>query len=131
MTTHSSTTPSPASAARPRSRRGRSLLVVGLLGLALVAAGCGGGGYYYDDTGDAYVDNQDAFATVGFYMAPSGTGAWTGNLLGDWLFPGEVAYVGSFVEDYYDADAEQQDGATIQFTAEPIYAGEATTFVVF
>ena len=82
-------------------------------------------------TGDAYVENQDAFATVGFYMAPSGTSAWTGNLLGDWLFPGEVTYVGSFVEDYYDADADQEDGATIQFDAEPIYAGESTTFVVF
>lgn len=131
MTTSRSTTPAAPSAVKSRFLKARGLVVVGLLGMALLVAGCGGGGYYYDGTGDAYVENQDVFATVGFYMAPSGTSAWTGNLLGDWLFPGETAYVGSFVEDYYDADADQQDGATIQFDAEPIYAGESTTFVVF
>jgi hypothetical protein len=96
-----------------------------------VTAGCGGGGYYYDPVGDAYVENQDAFATEAFYMAPSGTGAWTGDLLDDYLFPGEVAYVGSFYEDYYDADAYQTDGAIIPFDGVPIYDGEPTTFVVF
>ena len=115
-----------------RARPGRRLLTSGLLLAAVLTLGaCGGGGYYFEPIGDAYVENQDVFATESFFMAPSGTGAWTGDLLGDYVYPGEVAYLGSFYEDYYDADAWQADGAIFPFDAVPIYDGLPTTFVVY
>ncbi len=125
---------SPTSSPRSmRSRLRRGALAVAFVGFAVIHVGCGGSGpYYYSGYGDAYVENQDAVAaTVEFYMSPSGSGVWTGDLLGGPLFFGEVAFVGSFIEDYYDAEAVQSDFFVVQFFDEPIFAGDSTTFVVF
>jgi len=110
---------------------------------ALVLAGCGGGyGEVYvedivvfDPIGDVEVDNQtdlsgtfeDMFA---FDMAPAGTGLWTGNLLPDDVFPGEVVFVGSFFPDFYDAEADLDLG-TVSFFDTLVEDGFTTTFEVF
>ncbi|MDJ0521616.1 MAG: hypothetical protein QNJ90_06015 [Planctomycetota bacterium] len=110
---------------------------------ALVLAGCGGGygEVYYEEEfifepiGDVEVDNQtdlggtfeDMFA---FEMAPAGTAAWSGNLLPDILFPGEIAFVGSFYEDFYDADADLDLGI-VSFFDVFVEDGFTTTFEVF
>ncbi len=110
---------------------------------ALVLAGCGGGygEVIYEETividpvGDVEVDNQtdisgsfeDMFA---FDMAPAATGLWTGNLLPGVVFPGEVEFVGSFFEDFYDAEADLDLG-TVTFFDIFVEEGLTTTFEVF
>ena len=57
-------------------------------------------------------------------------GDWSGNLLPDLILPGETVYVGSFVEDLYDAEAELDLGFVTFFDV-PVEAGFITTFEVF
>jgi hypothetical protein len=109
----------------------------------LVLVGCGGGygEVYYEEeiffepVGDVEVDNQtDLSGTFedmyAFEMAPAGSAAWTGNLLPDAVFPGEITFVGSFYEDFYDADADLDLG-TISFFDVLVEDGFTTTFEVF
>ncbi len=110
---------------------------------ALVLAGCGGGygeiyiedEIVYEAFGDVEVDNQtDLGGTFedmyGFEMAPAGTALWSGNLLPDLVFPGEIVYVGEFYEDFYDADADLDLGI-ISFFDILVEGGFTTTFEVF
>lgn len=110
---------------------------------ALVLAGCGGGygeiyiedEIYFEAIGDVEVDNQtDLGGTFedmyGFEVAPAGTGLWTGNLLPDLVFPGETVFVGSFYEDFYDAEADLDLGI-IPFFDVLVEDGFTTTFEVF
>ena len=116
---------------RPSFRR--LSLSLALAGVLVAGVGCGGGysDPYYEPTGDATLTNFDGVATESFAMAPTGSGAWTGDLLYDYVFPGESVFIGEFYEDYYDADALQADGFLFEFDAVPIYAGEPTDFEVF
>ncbi len=84
-----------------------------LLGSALlILPACGGGaGGYYEPLGSVEVANLTGFEDVTYFaLAPAGSGAFTGDLLGGALFPGEAAYVGDFYEDYYDVDFELDYG---------------------
>ena len=45
-----------------------------------------------------------------FYLAPALTDLWTDDLLGWPLAPGEIANVGDFEEDWYDAEADLEFG---------------------
>ncbi|MDA1193990.1 MAG: hypothetical protein O2894_02290 [Planctomycetota bacterium] len=111
---------------------------------ALALSACGGGGYeevYYEETviyipaGDVEVDNQTdlsgSFEALYFFaMTPAGTGLWTGNLLPFDTLPGEIVYVGSFEEDFYDAEAEADLGI-IDFFDVFVEGGWTTTFEIF
>lgn len=118
--------------------------IVFLAAGALVLAGCGGGYgevyiedeiFVYEPVGDVEVDNQtdlggtfeDLYA---FDMTPAGTALWTGNLLPGVIFPGEIVFVGSFFEDFYDADADLDLG-TVSFFDVLVEDGFTTTFEVF
>lgn len=114
------------------------VLMVGTLALA----GCGHGGGeiwvedgYYALGGDVEVDNQTDLSGTWedlfyFDMAPAGTPLWTGNLLPGVVFPGEVVYVGNFVEDFYDAEADLDLG-TVTFFDVFVEDGFTTTFEVY
>lgn len=108
--------------------RNGALLAASVFALAL--AGCGGGGHHGGAFGQAYVENQDVYVTEYFEIAPSGTGAWSGDVLPYDLFPGDDAYIGSYFEDFYDANAYQSDGSIFEFDGVPIYAYEPTTFLI-
>lgn len=121
------------------TRTKRLMPLVLALGLSsLLVAGCGGGGVYGDDgyyAGDVEVDNQTdltaSFQDLYFFeMAPAGTPLWTGNLLPHDVFPGEIFYVGTFDEDYYDAEADL-DFTTVPFFDVLVEDGLTTTFEVF
>jgi hypothetical protein len=116
-----------------------ALAIVG----AVLAAGCGGG-HHHDDVvvedvfipvGDVEIDNQTdlsgTFENLFFFdMAPAGTALWTGNLLPFDVLPGEVLYVDSFDEDFYDAEAEADLGI-VSFFDIFVEGGYTTTFEVF
>jgi hypothetical protein len=119
----------------------RSLLAA-LLGAPLfLLAACGGGyGSGYGGgygpppgipLGSAEVDNLSGEFVEGFYLAPSGTGAFTGELLGTPLPPGYVQYVGDFEEDTYDAEADLEFGDLVQWFDVPVPASDTTTFEVY
>ena len=111
----------------------RPLTWVLLAGLALaVLGGCGSAGYaevgvggyveepYYEDPCCWYatvdVENLAPWEFVEtFFLAPSATDLWTADLLGGPLAPGEAAYVGDFDEDWYDAEADLELGALVQW----------------
>lgn len=120
-------------------RASPSSLLVLALGLSLFLAGCGGGGGGFGGPyGDVEADNQtDLYGPsrvmTEFYMAPAGTGAYSGNLLGDYAFPGEIHYVGSFYEDYYDAEAWLADSpdVLVPFFDELVLADFTNTFEVY
>jgi hypothetical protein len=108
-----------------------------------VLAGCGGGygevyvddGYVTVPTGDVEVDNQtDLSGTFedlwAFEMAPAGTGLWSGNLLSDVVYPGEIVWVGTADEDWYDAAADLDLG-TVEFFDVFVEGGYTTTFEVY
>ena len=85
--------------------------------------------------GDVEIDNQTdlsgSFEELFYFdMAPAGTGDWTGNLLSDVVFPGEIYFVGTFLEDFYDAGAELDLGF-VDFFDIFVEAGFTTTFEVF
>ncbi len=119
-------------------------LVVGLAVLAL--GGCGGGGYgaevvvevaepVYTDPCCAYgsldVDNFSAEYVETFYLAPAATDLWTDELLGWPLAPGEVASVGEFLEDWYDAEADLEFGDYVQWLDVFVPGAEVTVFEVY
>jgi hypothetical protein len=121
------------------------LALVLLAAGALVLAGCGGGYgeiyieddpyYEYVPIGDVEVDNQtDLGGTFedmyGFYLAPAASGLWSGNLLPDLVYPGEIVFVGSFFEDFYDAEADLDLG-TVSFFDVLVEDGYTTTFEVW
>jgi predicted small lipoprotein YifL len=109
---------------------------------ALALAGCGASGEVYVEDigvvaphGDIEVDNQTdltgSWETMyAFEVAPAATPWWSGNLLPDLVFPGEVLYLGSFVEDFYDAEAELDFGI-VSFFDVFVEGGFTTTFQVF
>ena len=122
------------------------------LGVMTVAvAGCGTGGfyeagiavgdggyyedpYYYDDPccyGKVDVDNFSPEFVDTFFLSPAATGAWSDELLGYPLAPGEGALVGDFVEDAYDAEADLEFGDLVQWFGVPVPADELTVFEVF
>ena len=129
----------------PRRLRSAALAVAVSLAGLLVAAGCGGGGYsdggYYGGPepilyGEVEVDNRTDSTTFedvfGFYLALSGTGEFTENLLSGPLPPGFVEYVGDFVEDYYDAEADVGEFGDVAFWDAVFVPGDdVTTFEVF
>jgi hypothetical protein len=123
----------------------RTLALALVLGAAFALVGCGGGygEVYYEDVyyeevyyaGDVEVDNQTDLSGTWedlyyFDMAPAATPFWTGNLLPDLVFPGEIVFVGSFDEDFYDAEADLDLG-TVSFFDIFVEGGFTTTFEVF
>jgi hypothetical protein len=111
-------------------------------------AGCGGYGYVeaYDEGygypdpvpyayGSVEVDNLTDTSTfeyvLSFYLALSGTGAFSGNLLSAPLPPGTIEYVGEWLSDTYDAEADLEFGDLVQWFDVPVPAGDVTTFEVF
>lgn len=116
--------------------------------LALVLlAGCGGAGYGYTEVGLVYedpyyedpccwygsveVDNLSAEYVETFYLAPWGTDAWTGELLGWPLAPWETALVGDFQEDSYDAWADLEWGDYVEWWSVYVPGGDVTVFEVW
>lgn len=125
------------------SRPARLALLLVAAAALFALAGCGGAygeAYLVGDSlgvpqGDVEADNQtDLSGTYenmyDFELAPAGTGLWTGNLLPDVVFPGEVAYVGTFDEDFYDAEADLDLGL-VSFFDVYVQGGTTTTFEVF
>ena len=125
-------------------------LLVGLAGTLIGCGGGGGGAYgevYYEEVvvvtppppppliGDVEVDNQtDLTGTFedmySFEMAPAYTDLWSGNLLPFIVIPGEVVYVGTFDEDFYDAFADLDLGF-VDFFDIFVEAGFVTTFEAY
>ena len=118
-----------------------------LAGAALLLTACGGGGHgevYYEEVvtvlpvvplGDVEVDNQTdltgSFEDMYYFdMAPALTDLWTGQLLPDVVFPGEIIYVASVEEDLYDAVAELDLGF-VDFFDIFVEGGWTTTFEVY
>ncbi len=128
----------------PRNRPMRLATVLALAVISLGASGCGHGHGHsevvvvepvVDPLGDVEVDNQTdlsgTFENLFFFeMVPVGTALFTGNLLPFDVFPGEIVFLGSFVTDFYDAEA-QLDLGIITFFDVLIEAGFTTTFEVF
>ncbi len=122
----------------------RRIAPLGVLTAALLVAACGDGyhdGPIYDPYyppvyyGTVVVDNQTDTTTVEdvltFYLAPAGTGSFTGNLLSGPLPPGFAEDVGDFVEDYYDAEADLEFGDLVTWYDVAVPGGDVTTFEVF
>lgn len=101
----------------------------------LFTAGCGGGGGgggFFDPVGDVDVANLTAFEDVVYFeLIPFGGFGGTGDLLSFDVFPGEQVYVGSFIEDYYEADAVLSFGGLVPFGATLVESGFTTVFDVF
>lgn len=98
------------------------------LGLGACGGGGGGGGGLY---GQVFLENNGAFAVTSFRLAPSGTGSFTGNLLNQAVLNGERRSVGSFIEDFYDADAFRPGAAVTTWFDVFVEAGLSTDFTVF
>ncbi len=126
-----------------------SLTTALLAGLSLVLlAGCGSAGYaevgvvgyveepYVEDPccwlASVDVENlaYDEFVET-FYLAPAATGLWTADLLGWPLAPGEALYVGDFAEDWYDAEADLEFGAYVQWFEVFTPGADVTVFEVY
>ena len=106
--------------------RGRSgaLLLVGLAALALL----GGCSKSYSEPayiGNIFVDNLTDTTTfediLDFRVAPFGQ-PFTGNLLVAPVLPGSTQFVGTFHEDYYDAEAVLSGGDFVEWF--DIFVGE-------
>jgi len=127
--------------------RTRPIACLLLIATASLLAGCGGGGgyeeVYYEEVvtvvpllvGDVEVDNQTDLTgsledLYDFQLAPALTDLWSGNLLPDVIFPGEIIYVGTFDEDLYDAFADLDLGF-VDFFDIFVEAGFTTTFEVY
>ena len=127
----------------PRS----SLVLLGLLAAAaLPLAGCGGGcstcydvgygggGEYYPEPfplGSIDYDNQSPEYADTFFLAPASTGLWTDELLGWPLAPGEIAYIGDFEEDWYDAESDMELGEIVTWPDVFVPGNDVTTFEVW
>lgn len=118
-------------------RRARWLLPVLLLGTTLLLTpGCGGccNDPVIVTSGNVYVDNlTDGGAPewcYGFFLAPVG-GAFTGNLLIADLPPATTQFVGSFTEDYYDAEADMEFGDLVTWFDVPVPAADDTFFEIY
>lgn len=114
---------------------------------ALLLAGCGGAccdGYYeYEDVvydpgvpapvplASIDLDNLSPEFVDTFFLAPAATDLWTEELLGWPLAPGETAYIGEFVEDWYDAEADTELGDLVQWFDVFTPGGEITIFEVW
>jgi hypothetical protein len=118
--------------------------------MAALLPACGGAGpgpygeVYYEEVvviepvpliGDVEVDNQTDLTgsfedLYSFEMAPAQTNLWTGNLLPTVLFPGEITYVGTFDEDFYDAVGDLDLGF-VDFFDIFVEAGFTTTFEAY
>ena len=118
-------------AGRMPARTRRVLPALALLALAAAVSACGGGGGSGGFFGDVFVENDSVSAVTSFRVAPSGSGAYTGNLLSDVVLSGERRFAGSFVEDTYDAQAFQQDGTFTPWFGVFVQGGTSTDFVVF
>ena len=124
-------------------------LALGAVAVALTGCGTGGwyeagvavgGGGYYDDPyyyddpccfGKVDVENLSPEFAESFFLAPVATGAWSDELLGWPLAPGEGAFVGDFQEDAYDAEAGLEFGDLVQWFQVLVTAGEETVFEVY
>ncbi len=100
----------------------------------IVAVGCGGG-YGYDEyyEGDVEVGNFTAFDVIYYFdLVPSGAPP-AGDLLYEDVFPGEIQYVGTFFEDYYDGEAflDTLPETSVWFPDTFIEGDTVTTFEVF
>lgn len=115
------------------------MFAVATLVATLGLAGCGGGGgHHVEDARPAgAVEVSNGTDVSGswenlyyFAMAPSGTSAWTGNLLTDVVFPGEFVFAGTVDEDYYDAEADLESH-TVMFFDVFARGGSTTRFEVY
>jgi len=66
-----------------------------------------------------------------FFLAPAATNLWTGELLGWPLAPGEIATVGEFQEDWYDAEADLEFGDFVQWFDVFVPGADITLFEVW
>jgi hypothetical protein len=116
-----------------RTPRLRPALAALLGAVLLGTAACGGGWPAYDAplTGSVQVDNLSSEYALGFYLAPSGTDAFTDNLLYDALPPGATDYVGDVQEDWYDAEADLEYGDLVQWFDVDVPADQVTTFEIW
>lgn len=109
----------------PRRMLGALLLVAACAGLT----GCGD-----DDPGNVYVDNLTD-TTVPEFALTFIVGAvgepFTGNLLFAPLPPGNAQFVGTFHEDYYDAEAEMEFGDVVRWRAIYVGCGEDVYFEIY
>ena len=131
-----------ASLSTPSMLRCRALMAL-LMGLSLTLTACGGGGgggFGGSGGSSAAIETDNQTDIYGpprvmteFYLSPAASGSWSGNLLGDFAYPGEVHYLGTYFEDYYDAEAWLADSpdVLVQFFDEPAYAGFTNTFEVY
>ena len=118
-------------------RLGRWCLPALVLGLALLATpGCGS---CCDDrvivtSGNVYVDNLTDLDVpewcIGFFMRPVG-GVWTGDLLIADLPPATTQFVGTFTEDFYDAEAEMEFSAPVPWDGVFVPAADDTFFEIY
>jgi len=114
--------------------------VVVALALPLLVAACGDCCEYEDYYEDPVLGDIDVYngtvdeLLVYFGVGLSGTGTLTDDLVPD-LPPGHTAFAGSFYEDFYDAEADLEDGlgfiTTIGFVNIFVEAGLVTEFEVF
>lgn len=111
-----------------RQRR-RIGIVAALFGFVLLA-GCGHG-HHHD--GDIVVDNRTDLTTpedlLTFRIAPFGQ-PFSGDLLGGTLVPLSSRLVGTFREDYYDAEGDLQGGGIIEWFDIFVGDGDTTVFEV-
>ena len=110
-----------------RKRLARAALVAAALLLVVAAPGCGC--HNCEDTywGNVFVDNltdlgPNPESVLTFFLAPVG-GTWTSNLLPAPLPPARTQFVGTFSEDYYDAEADTELGDLV--TWYDIFVGAA------
>ena len=106
---------------------------------ALLSAGLGAGllagcGWDEDEDGNILVDNQTDGGTpeqiLAFRLARFGD-PFTGNLLGAPLPPGSTEHLGSWHEDYYDAEADMELGDLVEWFDVWVYSDEDNFFDVF
>ena len=111
--------------------RARFLALVGLLAItAPLLAGCGHS--HYDDTGDIVVINETHLTTtedlLDFFVARFGD-PFSGDILGGTLGPNSARSLGSFTEDYYDAQGNLSGGQLVEWFDEFVGDGYTTEFV--
>jgi hypothetical protein len=121
-----------------------ALLVV----FAGLLAGCGGGGYVYEEVyyepiyeqpvyeepvylASIDLDNLSPEYIATFFLAPAATDLWSEELLGWPLAPADTAYIGDFPEDWYDAEADMELGDLVTWFDVFAPGGELTIFEVW